>query len=262
MSKMITTNDGQNLYCAVEGLKSPIIFLHGWAMSGLYFQHQLNGLSESFRVLVPDLRGMGRSTPLNADTTKTQLTTYADDVDYLIRTEKLQDVTLVGWSFGAYVLWEYIEKYGTSKLAGNVVVEMADYLGDPSWAEQENESIEKKGYESYLREFLISMFHVPPEKDSLDNYLGESLRTSPELAKHLNTIMAQKDFRKLLPTVDIPTLLIYGQDELFFSETDKERTARAIRNCSMKTFAASKHCPFIEEYELFNQEIKTFIFGL
>jgi pimeloyl-ACP methyl ester carboxylesterase len=43
-----------------EGAGPPIVFIHGWSMSGRFFQRQLSHFAAAHRVIIPDLRGHGR----------------------------------------------------------------------------------------------------------------------------------------------------------------------------------------------------------
>ncbi|MCH6575463.1 MAG: alpha/beta hydrolase, partial [Bacteroidetes bacterium] len=55
-----------NLFYDDIGSGTPIVFIHGLTLSGSMWNPQITGLSESFRLIIPDLRGHGRSSaPLN-----------------------------------------------------------------------------------------------------------------------------------------------------------------------------------------------------
>ena len=74
-------------------------------MSGRFFQRQLHGLSASHRVIVPDLRGHGRSEKaLHGHT----VPGCAMDLQALLIQLGVQRPVLVGWSMGAMVASEFI----------------------------------------------------------------------------------------------------------------------------------------------------------
>ena len=87
------------------GAGPPVVFVHGWSMSGRFFQRQLHGLSAGHRVVVPDLRGHGRSEKaLHGHT----VPGYARDLQALLVQLGVHRPVLVGWSMGAMVASEFI----------------------------------------------------------------------------------------------------------------------------------------------------------
>lgn len=98
-------SNGALLHYEDSGDGRPVVFLHGCWMSSRFFTHQTApGALPGCRVIAPDFRGHGRSEkPLDGHT----MAAYADDVRNLIETLDIHDVTLVGWSMGAFVAWEY-----------------------------------------------------------------------------------------------------------------------------------------------------------
>jgi pimeloyl-ACP methyl ester carboxylesterase len=57
----IRTADGANLFYRSWGKGRPVVFLHGWAVSGSIWQYQMTALSRHARCLAYDKRGHGRS---------------------------------------------------------------------------------------------------------------------------------------------------------------------------------------------------------
>src|SRR5205807_9596211 len=109
-----------NAMFSVEAAGSgpPVIFVHGWTMSGQFFRRQLAGLSGSFRVVVPDLRGHGASEKVLHGHTVPQ---YASDLHAMLAELSVQRPVLVGWSMGAMVSYEYLRAYGRNGVAGIVI---------------------------------------------------------------------------------------------------------------------------------------------
>ena len=108
--------DGTQIYYKDCGAGKPVLFSHGWPLDGDMWDSQLNYLAErGFRAIAFDRRGFGRSDqPWNGY----DYDTFASDINDLITTLDLRDVTLVGFSMGGGDVSRYIGTYGTDRVAG------------------------------------------------------------------------------------------------------------------------------------------------
>ncbi len=108
--------DGTQIYYKDCGAGKPVLFSHGWPLDGDMWDSQLNYLAErGFRAIAFDRRGFGRSDqPWNGY----DYDTFASDINDLITTLDLQDVTLVGFSMGGGDVTRYINNYGSARVAG------------------------------------------------------------------------------------------------------------------------------------------------
>src|SRR5580692_801305 len=102
------------LYYEDHGSGLPVVLIHGWPLNGDAWEKQTAALlAAGHRVITYDRRGFGRSskpgTGYNYDT-------FAADLDVLLDTLKLTNVSLVGHSMGTGEITRYIGKYGTKRL--------------------------------------------------------------------------------------------------------------------------------------------------
>ncbi len=104
----ITGSDGTPLQVTDDGEGSPVVLLHGLACDGSMFDAVRAELREHRRVLVMDLRGHGKSQPVEGGFT---LAEQADDIWALIEQLDLHDVTLVGHSAGGYAALAFAATY-------------------------------------------------------------------------------------------------------------------------------------------------------
>lgn len=93
--------NGVRLHVDDHGAGRPLVLVHGVWMSARYFARQLPLTKDGLRLVIPDLRGHGRSEDPGRGHT---VSGYADDVNHLLERLDLRDVVLVGWSMGAMVL--------------------------------------------------------------------------------------------------------------------------------------------------------------
>jgi pimeloyl-ACP methyl ester carboxylesterase len=97
----------------------PIVFIHGWSQSQLCWARQIEGpLADEFRLVTFDLRGHGMSDKPAGAAPYIDGRLWADDVDAVIEQLELDRPVLVGWSYGGYVVTDYLATYGEAAIAG------------------------------------------------------------------------------------------------------------------------------------------------
>jgi pimeloyl-ACP methyl ester carboxylesterase len=108
----------------------PILFLHGLSQSHLCWSRQYDsGLAEEFRLVACDLRGHGMSEAPGDPGHYTDGRLWADDVAAIVDRLGLDRPVLVGWSYGAFVICDYLRAYGPDRIAGINLVAGAVKLG-------------------------------------------------------------------------------------------------------------------------------------
>ena len=113
---------------------TPILFLHGWSQSHLAWRRQYDSdLADDFRLVACDLRGHGMSeSPKDAEH-YTQGQRWADDVAAILGELELDRSVLVGWSYGAFVICDYIRAYGQDRIRAVNFVAGAVKLGETAF---------------------------------------------------------------------------------------------------------------------------------
>ena len=130
------------------GTGAPVVFIHGWSMSGRFFQRQLAYFAGTHRVIIPDLRGHGRSEKTTRGHT---VPNYAADLHAILAGLSVERPVLVGWSMGAMVGYEYLRAFGPDSVAGLVIVDQPP--SDFAWDGYESGVIPRDALRDY-REFL------------------------------------------------------------------------------------------------------------
>src|SRR5438132_7148281 len=116
----ITTKDGTQIYYKDWGAGQPVVFSHGWPLSGDAFEDQMFFLtSRGYRCIAHDRRGHGRSSqPWDGN----DMDQYADDLAALTEKLDLKRAIHVGHSTGGGEVARYIGRHGTQRVAVAVVV--------------------------------------------------------------------------------------------------------------------------------------------
>jgi non-heme chloroperoxidase len=104
----------------------PILFIHGWSQNHLCWARQYDSaLAGEFRLVAYDLRGHGMSEAPLEPGHYTDGKLWADDVAAIIEELGLDQLVLVGWSYGAFVICDYVRAYGQDRIAAIDFVEGA-----------------------------------------------------------------------------------------------------------------------------------------
>lgn len=262
------TVNGVELYYEADGDGTPIVFLHGVMMGCRFFTEQQSGLADAHRPIVLDFRGHGRSEKTESGHT---LPTYAADVEAFLEARGLNDVVLVGWSMGALVGWEYVDRFGTDRLRGFVVVE------------QQPADLEREGYDHGSFDFeglaeLLELTQTDPHEIA-DLYIDRMLKHPPDAGRrrHLFDEIARvphgvktailfdqsvRDYRDVLDRVDVPTLVCLGESEAVLTVESVEYVAEHTPDAELERFPESDHCPFLEQPDRFNGALDAFVRSL
>jgi non-heme chloroperoxidase len=119
MSKL-KVKDGTEIYFKDWGTGQPIVFHHGWPLSGDDWDGQMMFfLQNGFRVIAHDRRGHGRSTQTDKGN---NMDTYAADVAELVHHLDLRDAVHIGHSTGGGEVARYVAKHGKGRVAKAILV--------------------------------------------------------------------------------------------------------------------------------------------
>lgn len=261
-------SDGTSIYFEDVGNGEPVIFIHGVWMSGRFFEKQIEYFKTDYRVLIPDLRGHGQSEKVHHGHTIAQ---YAEDIRQFITNLKLENVTLVGWSMGAFVIWEYLKLFGDKHIKSTVIVD--ELASDFKWPDFSIGAFDMETLTSFMREvqrdqkaflkgFIPLMFKKELSLSELDWMLEETTRLPASVASAILFDQSVVDYRSSLPDYDIPTLLCFGKEEKLIPVAAGKHLLNALPNAKLHIFEESCHCPFLEETDVFNKIVDNYIKGL
>src|SRR6202008_379497 len=116
----IKVKDGSEIFYKDWGTGQPIVFHHGWPLSGDDWDAQMMFfLSHGFRVIAHDRRGHGRSTQT---ANGHDMDTYAADVAELAKALDLKNAIHIGHSTGGGEVIRYVAKHGKGRVAKAVLI--------------------------------------------------------------------------------------------------------------------------------------------
>jgi pimeloyl-[acyl-carrier protein] methyl ester esterase len=249
------------------GTGHPLVFVHGWAMSGRVWRFQ-EELAEMCRCITVDLRGHGRS---SAPHGCCSLAEFSDDLTLLFDTLGLSRATIVGWSMGAEVALDAFPAL-SKRLAALILVG-----GTPRFTASDdyphglpaNETLGlalrlRRNYQKAMGEFFRRMFAPGELTWEQENRIAREivmggLLPTPETAQMALAALAEADLRAVLPTVGQPLLLIHGVADTICPVGASRFMAERLSQARLAVLDGAGHAPFMSRPAEFNALIRNFL---
>ncbi len=126
----LTMKDGVKIYYEDRGNGETILFCHGLNSSHLKIKNFIDEFKGNYRTVFYDQRGHESS---DKPTIHMNIKTLGQDLNELIESLDLHEVTLIGHSMGAATIFSYVNQFGCDRLKRIVVVDMSPYMRNIVW---------------------------------------------------------------------------------------------------------------------------------
>ncbi|PPK85548.1 pimeloyl-ACP methyl ester carboxylesterase [Neolewinella xylanilytica] len=249
----------------------PVVFIHGWPLTGDMFEYQMEPLSrEGLRCISYDRRGFGHSSKVGESY---NYDTLADDLNALLTELDLRDVTLVGFSMGGGEIARYIGKYGQDRLSGAVLVSSVtpymlktDNHDGVKWSvfQEMIDGIRKDRpsfFATWAKQFYgIGLLNHPVSDEFQSWTLGMALTGSSRAAIDYVEAFAKTDFRDDLKKFTVPTLIVHGEDDKVVPvNVGGDATHKLVPNAIYHKYDNAPHGLFYTHRERLNRDILAFV---
>src|SRR5207244_255760 len=228
-------------------------------------------LAAGRRVLTYDRRGFGG---LSKPSTGYDYDTFAADLNALLTTLDLQKVDLVGFSMGTGEVARYIGKYGSARVRKAVLIgTLGPYLlktGDNPLGVDGSvfdgiKAAIQADRPSFLLEFLHNFYNYDVTGGTLvservveDNW---TVATGASAKGTLDCVDAWiEDFRKDMPRIDVPTLIVHGDaDRILPPDATSRRQAKEVKNAKLVELSSGSHGVLWTHADRVNSELVSFL---
>jgi non-heme chloroperoxidase len=242
----------------------PILFVHGWSQNHLCWAKQYESeLADEFRVVAYDLRGHGMSeAPLEPEH-YTDGRLWADDLAAIIGQLRLDRTVLVGWSYGSFVICDYVRAHGQERVAAVNFVEGTVKLGEAAFgtligpgfldhfvaATADDLPTNIRAMRSFVRACLVKAV----SDDELETAVCWNVVVPAAI--RANLAARELDCDDVLRALEVPLLVTQGREDTVVLPTMAEHVVATCPTAEASWYDGVGHVPHLEEPERFNREL-------
>lgn len=269
---MIKVKDGTEIYYKDWGSGQPVFFHHGWPLCGDDWDAQMiYFLEKGYRVIAHDRRGHGRSsqTAVGHD-----MDTYASDVAEITSALDLKNAVHIGHSTGGGEAIRYAAKYGKGRVAKVVLISAVtpimiknesnpDGIPLPVFDDIRLNTATRR--QEYFQEFTTPFFGynrpgAKPLQGVRDNWWRQGMMGSIKAQYDCIKVFSETDFRDDLKAVDIPVLVMHGEDDQIVPyDVSAPKSVKLLKNGKLISYPGFPHGMPTTEAATINADLLEFI---
>jgi len=269
----ITTKDGTQIYYKDWGAGQPVVFSHGWPLSGDAWDAQMFFLaSNGYRCIAHDRRGHGRSSqPWSGN----EMDTYADDLAELFEALDLKGAMMVGHSTGGGEVARFIGRHGTKRVAKAVLMGAVPPIMLKTPANPGGLPIEvfdgfRAAYLADRSQFFLDVASGPffgfnragakVSQGLIQSWWRQGMMSGHKNAYDCIEAFSETDFTEDLKRFDVPTLIVHGDDDQIVPIGGSALlSAKLLPNATLKVYPGGTHALGDTSKDQLNADLLAFV---
>jgi 3-oxoadipate enol-lactonase len=238
------TSDDAEIFYEVIGSGPPVILLHPFPANHDFWKPVAQALISRYRLILPDLRGHGDS---GAGEGPALMQKQAVDLARVLDDAEVGLAPFVGVSIGGYVLFEFWRRY-SSRVQALVLCNTKAQADGPearSARLQAAAEVTERGTEPFFQGLLPKLIGETTRStrpDLVEGALQMMRKMSPQDVASVQRGMAERpDSVETLTTINVPTLILTGDEDSFAGPAEAELMQRNIRGSQMNVIRKAGH---------------------
>jgi pimeloyl-ACP methyl ester carboxylesterase len=269
LSAFVTTQDGARIHYLHGGEPSArpaVVFIPGWTWTASVWEDQMNSLLPLRHVVAIDPRSQGDSSKTTERNTPEG---RAADIAALLQQLGATSIVLVGWSQGVQDVAAYVDRFGTNRLAGVVLVDSSLSAGSASvdaYPRSTKQMLDRIAiYAAYPDEYLAGMMDASRTKPftAAEKKKRVALARQTPTSTGISMLVADvltTDRRGVIPKIDKPALVIASSTS---DELDAQKAmAEAMPHGRLIVVKDAGHAVFLDQPAEFSSALDKFLQGL
>jgi pimeloyl-ACP methyl ester carboxylesterase len=257
------TVNGVRLHVRQSGEGPVLLLVHGFPLDHSMWQGQLSGLSPSYRVIAPDLRGFGAS---GVTPGKVTMSAMADDLAALLQAMEIREpICLCGLSMGGYVAWQFWSRH-PDRLSHLILCDTRAVADSQPVARGRllmAQSVEETGPEPVAETMIPKLFAsrtLEQQPDLVEQTRRVILGTHPAGIAAAQRGMAERpDMTDRLSQIRVPTLVLCGQQDAISPPDEMREISRALPQATFALIPDAGHMAPLEQPDEVNRAISSFL---
>ena len=245
----------------------PLLFIHGWSQCHLSWVRQYESdLTDRFRIVALDLRGHGMSDAPLEQLQYSDGEKWADDIAAIVEQLALVKPILIGWSYGGYVISDYVQKYGDGKIGGINFVAAAVVLGRKAFGPLIGPGFLQNAPAacaddlptniSAIRNFLRACLGEKLAAEDFETALAYNMVVQPKVRALL--LQRDLDFTPVLRGITVPVLVTHDRSDTVVLPAMSDLIMAHCKSAMASWYDGTGHAPFFKEPARFNGELARF----
>lgn len=273
MNNLVRINNCQNMEYRDAGEGKTIVLLHGFGEDLRIFENQVNFLKNYYKVITPNLPGVGNSTSLGANITSEHepvewmengITEYADSIALLLNHLNVQECILFGHSMGGYITLAFVEKYPQYVKGFGLIhsTAFADSIEKKENRKRSIELIETYGGLAFLKN-VIPTYFAKKDNDTNSKFINELIDKansfdSKVLQQYYFAMMNRPDRTTVLVNSPVPVLFIIGTEDIAAPMQDVLKQVHLPKCSEFHILENVGHMSMLEATYVLNTHLHTF----
>ena len=258
---MILLRDGLQIGYDDVGAGVPIVFLHGFPHDRRLWIPQLGPMVDRCRCIAPDLRGFGET----RGTGPTSIDRYADDAVELLDGLEIQRAVICGLSMGGYVAFAIWRRHA-ARVRALVLADTKAAADTDEGREKRRQMIDlarDRGSAAIADAQLTGMVGktTREKQPGVVEAVREMMVAAPVdgIVGALQAMMNRPDSTPTLATIDVPTLVIVGDEDALTPPKEARLVQQGIRGSQLEILEQAGHVSNLERPAAFNHVLSEFL---